>query len=74
MIMTNEELVKEAKLMLDMVGIKYSRVYVYEGCTREMCGPMPRVIVCTEGDVPVCYSLKELAEKYLDKMWIRRAY
>jgi len=54
---------ERARELLDAAGVAYERVYVYEGCTEEACGPMPRVIVRRSGSVPVCYSLQELQEE-----------
>lgn len=63
--MTNQQLENEVKKLLEEADINYIRVYVYEGCTEENCGPMPRVIVKeSSSSTPICYNIPEL-KKYI---------
>lgn len=60
-----KNIVKEAeKILKNNNAPPYNRVFVYKGCTEEMCGEMPRVIVQWKDSVAVCYSLRELKKKY----------
>jgi hypothetical protein len=54
------DLEKTFAKLLDEAGIKYNRIWQYEGCS-DTCGPMPRVII----DFPffanrICYHIDEL--------------
>jgi hypothetical protein len=37
-------------------------IRVYEACTEEMCGPLPRIMVRQSGYVDVCYNVTEFLE------------
>lgn len=61
----SKDLVAQAERILKEASAPaYKRIYVYEGCSEEACGTMPRVIVQWVGSVPVCYSLGELQAKF----------
>lgn len=59
------ELERQAARMLKKASIKYERVYQYAGCS-DVCGRMPRVIVCIEGKIPICFHLEELKDAIED--------
>lgn len=67
------ELANKAENILHNADIAFERVYVYGGCS-EICGKMPRVIVCFKNEAPMCFHLDELNiyVKYgnIWKLWI----
>jgi hypothetical protein len=67
--MGKRQLITQAEKILKAgTAPAYRRVYVYEGCSEEACGPMPRVIVQWVDSVAVCYSLGELQERFGPKV------
>jgi hypothetical protein len=54
---------QQACELLKKNNISFIRVYEYVGCN-ENCGPLPRVIIERENEIPICYHIDELKEKY----------